>query len=69
RREREYEQIFNGVNDAIAIFDPETTSFVDVNDSYHELVGCDDLDRIRELGIQGLSATEDGYTAEHGTEL
>jgi len=69
RREREYEQIFNGVNDAIAIFDPETISFVGVNDSYHELVGYDDLERIRELGIEGLSATEEGYTAERGKEL
>ncbi|TKX81296.1 PAS domain S-box protein [Halorubrum sp. SD626R] len=69
RREREYEQIFNGVNDAIAIFDPETLSFVSVNESYYELVGCDDLKRIRELGIEGLSATEDGYTAERGREL
>jgi len=69
RREREYEQIFNGVNDAIAIFDPETLSFVSVNDSYLELVGCDDLERIRELDIEGLSATEDGYTAERGKEL
>jgi PAS domain S-box-containing protein len=69
RREREYEQIFNGVNDAIAIFDPETLSFASVNDSYHELVGCDDLERIRDLGIEGLSATEDGYTPEQGKEL
>ncbi|OYR51296.1 hypothetical protein DJ73_13485 [Halorubrum sp. Ea1] len=69
RREREYEQIFNGVNDAIAIFDPQTISFTSVNDSYHELVGCDDLERIRELGIEGLSATGDGYTAERGKEL
>jgi len=69
RRESEYEQIFNGVNDAIAIFDPETFSFVDVNESYHKLVGYDDLERIRELGIDGLSATEDGYTAKRGKEL
>lgn len=69
RREREYEQIFNGVNDAIAIFDPETPSFISVNDSYLELAGCDDLEDIRELGIEGLNATEDGYTAERGKEL
>ena len=69
RREREYEQIFNGVNDAIAIFDPETLSFVSVNDSYLELAGCDDLEGVRELGIEGLSATEEGYTPERGKEL
>ncbi|RNJ22077.1 PAS domain S-box protein [Halosegnis longus] len=69
RREREYEQIFNGVNDAIAIFDPETLSFVSVNDSYLELAGCDNLEGVRDLGIEGLSATEDGYTAQRGKEL
>ncbi|TKX59826.1 PAS domain S-box protein [Halorubrum sp. ASP1] len=69
RREREYEQIFNGVNDAIAIFDPKTLSFASVNDSYLELTGCDNIENVRELGIEGLSATEDGYTAERGKEL
>jgi PAS domain S-box-containing protein len=68
RREREYEEIFHGVNDAIAVFDPETVEFVDVNDSYRELLGYD-LERIRELGIDGLSVTEEGYTAERGRRL
>ncbi len=69
RREREYEQIFNKVTDAIAVFDPETASFVDVNDAYREMLGYDDLETLRELGIEGLSVTEAGYTGERGTDL
>jgi len=64
----EYEQIFDGVNDAIVVFDPEAETIVDANSSYHDLLGYD-LDTIRELGIEGLSVTEDGYTAERGWRL
>ncbi|MEF8906929.1 MAG: PAS domain S-box protein [Haloarculaceae archaeon] len=69
RREREYEQIFNSVNDAIAVFDPETGEITDVNDTYREMLGYDDLETIRELGIEGLSVTEGGYTGERGKAL
>jgi PAS domain S-box-containing protein len=69
QREREYEQIFNSVNDAITVFDPETGEIVDVNDSYYEVLGYEDLDTIRELGIEGLSASDDGFTGERGQEL
>ncbi|MDS0222295.1 PAS domain S-box protein [Haloarcula sp. S1AR25-5A] len=65
----EYEQIFDGVNDAIVVFDPESGDIVDANESYHELLGYDDLETIRELGIEGLSITEEGYTAERGWRL
>ena len=69
RREREYEQIFNSVNDAIAVFDPETGEITDVNDTYREMLGYDDLETIRELGVEGLSVTEEGYTGERGEAL
>jgi PAS domain S-box-containing protein len=69
QREREYEQIFNSVNDAIAVFDPETAEIVDVNDSYHEMVGYEDLETIQDLGIEGLSLTEAGYTADRAADL
>jgi len=69
RREREYEQIFDGVNDAIAVFDPETGEMLEVNNSYHEMFGYDEFERIRELGIDGLSATDEGYTGERGRRL
>ena len=69
RREREYEQIFDGVNDAIAVFDPETAEIVDANEAYHDMVGYDDLETIRELGIQGLSASDEGFTGDRGARL
>ena len=69
RRRQEYEQIFDGVNDAITVFDPETAEIVDVNERYHELLGYDELERIRELGIEGLSVTEAGYTGERAHQL
>jgi PAS domain S-box-containing protein len=69
RRQREYEQIFDSVNDAIVVFDPETREFVDVNAAWRRLVGCDDLERIRELGIEGFSAADEGYTGDRGWEL
>jgi PAS domain S-box-containing protein len=69
RREREYEEIFDGVNDAIVVFEPETGAFLQVNDSYRELFGYDDIETIRELGIGGLSADEEEYTGERGARL
>jgi len=69
RREREYEGIFDSVNDTIAVYHPDTAEILDVNERYHEVWGYDDLDTIRELGIEGLSATEEGFTGERGREL
>lgn len=69
QREREYEQIFDNVNDAIAVFDPANGDIVDVNEAYHEMLGYDDLETIRELGIDGLSASEEGYSGERGRDL
>jgi len=69
RREREYEQIFNSVTNGITVFHPDTGEILDVNDTYHEMVGYDDLERLRQLGIDGLSVTEEGYTGQRGREL
>jgi PAS domain S-box-containing protein len=68
RRRREYEQIFDGVNDAIAVFDPDAGEITEVNDAYRAMFGYD-LGRVKELGIEGLSASEEGYTGERGWEL
>jgi PAS domain S-box-containing protein len=68
RRGREYEQIFDSVNDAITVFDPDAGEITEVNDAYREMLGYD-LERIRELGIEGLSTTEEGYTGERGWNL
>ena len=68
RRQREYEQIFNSVNDAIIAFDPDAEEITEVNNAYKEMFGYD-FERIRELGIEGLSVTEEGYTSDRGWEL
>jgi PAS domain S-box-containing protein len=68
RREREYEQIFNGVNDAIAVHDPETGEIVDVNDSYLDLYGYD-REAILQWDMDQLSVPEEGYTDERAREL
>lgn len=69
RRKQEYEQIYNSVNDAIAVFHPDTAEILDVNTAYRDMVGYESLDRIQELGIDGLSATDEGYTEERGREI
>lgn len=69
RREREYEEVFNGVKDAITIFNPETGEIEEINDAYRDLFGYEDLETFQELGIDGLSVNEEGFTGERGKEL
>lgn len=69
RKKHDYEEIFNNVNDAIAVFDPDTNEIMEVNEAYREMLGYDDLDVIREQGIDGLSANDEAYTGERGWEL
>ena len=68
RREREYEQVFNAVNDIINVFDPETGELVDVNDRLGELTGYD-RDRILAEGLDLVSATAEGYDSERARKL
>jgi PAS domain S-box-containing protein len=68
RREHEYEQIFNTVNDAISVHDPETGEILEVNDTYVEEFGYDES-AILELGVEGLSVPEEGYTEERSREI
>jgi len=69
RRQQEYEQIFNGVNDGVTIHDPDTGEILDANEAYLDIFGYDDVETVRELGIGGLSATEEGYTEERARSL
>ncbi len=68
RRKQEYEQIFNSVRDAIAVFDPDAGEITEVNDAYREMFGYG-FEDIRQLGIDGLSVSEDGYTGQRGWTL
>jgi PAS domain S-box-containing protein len=69
RREREFEQIFNGVQDAIVVMDPDTLDIVDANEAYLDMVGYGSLDAVQKQGVDGLSVTEQGYTSEEGAEI
>ncbi|MFB6227817.1 MAG: PAS domain-containing protein, partial [Halobacteriales archaeon] len=69
RREQEFEQIFNGVNDGITIHDPDTGEILDANETYLDIFGHEDVETLRERGIGGLSVTEEGYTEERARAL
>jgi PAS domain S-box-containing protein len=69
RREQEYEQIFNGVKDAILVIEPETLEILDANEAYLDLVGYGDLGTVQELGLEGMMIAQDGSTIEQGREL
>jgi PAS domain S-box-containing protein len=69
RREREFEQIFNGVQDAISVHDPDTVEILDANEAYLDMFGYEDIGAIRERGVSGLSVTEEGYTERRGREI
>jgi PAS domain S-box-containing protein len=69
RREREYEQIFNGVRDSIVVWDPETLEMLEVNDAYLDMFGYESRAELREQGVTGLSVTEEGYTRQRGREI
>jgi PAS domain S-box-containing protein len=69
RRKQEYEQIFNGVQDAIAVFDPDTLEYLDANEAYLEMFDHESVSELRERGVSGLSITEEGYTEQRGREV
>mgnify|MGYP000090653377 CR=1 FL=1 len=67
RRKREYEQIFNNVNDIIAVRDPETGALLDANRPYAELLGYDRAE-MRGMNIDDVGVSEEGYDNEQGME-
>ncbi len=68
RREQEYEEIFNSVNDAIAVIDPESGEIVDANESLCELVGYEKADLV-EMNPADISVSDEGYTEKRGSEI
>jgi len=68
RREREYEQIFNKVRGGITINDPTTGEIIEVNDSFCDLLGYS-REEILEMGVEGLSASDEGFTLELAREM
>jgi len=69
RREREFEQIFDAVQDAVIVMDPETLEILEANEAYLDLVGYDDLAAVRRQGVEGLSATGAGFTVEQARDI
>jgi PAS domain S-box-containing protein len=69
RRQREFEQIFHGVQDAITVLDPETLDILEANDAYLDMLGYEDVETLRQQGIDGLSVTREGYTLEEGKDI
>ncbi|WP_254840130.1 sensor histidine kinase [Natronomonas marina] len=69
RRQREFEQIFNGVQDAIVVLDPDTVEILDANEAFLDMFGYEDIDEVREQGVSGLSVTGEGYTEQRGLEI
>lgn len=67
RREREYEQIFNGVNDGIVIQDPETTEVLDVNRTYVKRLGYENGEEALEQGYRGLAAPVRTWSCCHSS--
>ncbi|MFC7078541.1 PAS domain S-box protein [Haloarcula halophila] len=68
RREREYEQIFDGVTDSITVHDPDTAELVDANETFCDMLGYD-REEILEMGIPGFSPAEQGYTIDRAKEF
>jgi PAS domain S-box-containing protein len=68
QREREYEQVFDGVNDAITVHDPWDETMIDANETLCELVGYD-RETVLEGGIESISVGDQGFTEERAYEI
>jgi len=68
RREAEFEQIFNNVNDIISVYDPEAGDLTRVNDTMCAVTGYDRA-TILESGIGKISSEKAGFTAERAAEI
>jgi len=68
RREAEYEQVFNGVSEIIAVRDPETGAIVDANDAYADLLGYS-REELHGMSISDIGVTEEGYTDDRGQTI
>jgi len=68
RREREYEQIFDGVNDTISVHDPESGEMIDANESLCDLLGYEKSELLAR-GAAAVSVEREGFTQERGQEI
>jgi PAS domain S-box-containing protein len=68
RHEREYEQIFDGVNDTISIHETDTGEMIDANQSLCDLVGYEKAELL-DLGAAAISVEEEGFTEQRGKDV
>jgi len=68
RREREYEQIFDGVNDTVSVHDPESGEMIDANESLCTLLGYEKSELL-DVGAAAISVEREGFTEERGKEI
>lgn len=63
-----YRQIYHNVNDAIALFDPETIEIVDCNEPFAETLGYT-RDQVLGMDFEDYSLTEAGYDRARASEI
>lgn len=61
RSEKNYRSIFNNVNDAIAIHEINSTSFLDVNARFGEITGYT-VEELKRFTVEDISVNEPPYT-------
>ncbi|MFB6111188.1 MAG: PAS domain S-box protein, partial [Halobacteriaceae archaeon] len=66
RRKREYEQLFDGVSDAITVHDPDTLAITDVNEAACSVTGYD-RESLLTGGIELITATGTGSSTDRVT--
>ena len=60
---RDFEQIFNGVNDIVEVYHPDTAELLQVNDTLQEVTGYD-RETIFEMGAEELTVATDEFSPE-----
>ena len=66
--EANYRTIFSAVNDAIVVLDPETGDFLEVNQKYLEMIGCD-KGEAASLSLAKVCSAEPPFTIQTAQEL
>jgi PAS domain S-box-containing protein len=66
--EANYRTIFSAVNDGIVVIDPASGHFLEVNQKYLEMVGCDIKEAAR-LSLEKVCSADPPYTIQDAQEL
>ena len=66
--EEKYRTIFSAVNDGIVVIDPATGDFLEVNQRYLEMMGCDKEEGAA-LSLEKVCSADPPYTVQDAQEL